>query len=74
LDSKSFINCKICNQPFRSISNTHLKLHNITLEKYEKKYGDIFSENFKEECKNYLEKGRPNIENNFTSKNQKYLL
>lgn len=71
LDSKSFINCKICNQPFRSISNTHLKLHNITLEKYEKKYGDIFSENFKEECKNYLEKGRPNIENNFTSKNQK---
>jgi hypothetical protein len=71
LDSKSFINCKICNQPFRSISNTHLKLHNITLEKYEKKYGDIFSENFKEECKNYLEKGRLNIENNFTSKNQK---
>jgi hypothetical protein len=71
LDNKSFVNCNICNQPFRSISNTHLKSHNISLEEYVKKYGEIFSENFKEECKLYLDKGRLNVENNFTSKSQK---
>ena len=70
-DPKSFINCKICNQPFRSISNTHLKLHNINLEEYKFKYGEVFSEDFKNECKLYLDTGRNNIENNFTSKGQK---
>lgn len=68
---KSFINCKICNQPFRSISNTHLKSHNISLEEYKTKYGEVFSEDFKTECKTYLDVGRNNIENNFTSKHQK---
>jgi hypothetical protein len=68
---KSFINCGICEQPFRSISNTHLKSHNITLEEYKTKYGEVFSEDFKKECKSYLDVGRGNIENNFTSKHQK---
>jgi hypothetical protein len=68
---KSFISCGICEQPFRSISNTHLKSHNITLEEYKTKYGEVFSEDFKKECKSYLDVGRGNIENNFTSKHQK---
>lgn len=73
-DSKSFIDCKICGQVFKSISNTHLKSHNITQEEYKFRYGEIFSENFKDECKVYLDKGRVNIENNFTSKAQKEIL
>jgi len=73
-NSKSFIDCKICGQPFRSISNTHLKSHNISPEDYKDKYGEVFSEDFKDECKKYLEKGRVNIENNFTSKAQKEIL
>ena len=73
-NSKSFIDCKICGQAFRSISNTHLKSHNISPEDYKDKYGEVFSENFKDECKKYLDKGRVNIENNFTSKAQKEIL
>jgi hypothetical protein len=68
---KTFINCGICNQPFRSISNTHLKSHNTNLEEYKIKYGQIFSDDFKDECKIYLDNGRYNIENNFISRGQK---
>lgn len=71
---KSYIKCKICDQPFRSISNTHLKSHNITQEEYKKSYGEIFSEDFKKECSVYLDNGREGIENNFTSKGQKEIL
>jgi hypothetical protein len=71
---KSYIECKICNQTFRSISNTHLKSHNISQEEYKNIYGEIFSENFKDECSTYLDNGRNNIENNFTSKAQKEIL
>ena len=67
---QTYIKCEICDEPFRSLSNTHLKLHDITLEEYYLKYGDLTSEGFREECKNYLDKGRENITNNFTSKAQ----
>jgi hypothetical protein len=71
---KSYIKCKICDQPFRSISNTHLKSHNISQEEYKVLYGEIFSEDFKKECSTYLDNGRNNIENNFTSKGQQQVL
>ena len=69
-DPETFIRCKICDEPFRSISNTHLKLHNTTPEEYYVKYGNLTSEDFREECKGYLDQGRLNITNNFTSKAQ----
>lgn len=69
-DSDTFIKCKICDEPFRSITNTHLKFHNTTPEEYYIKYGELTSEEFREECRGYLGKGRENITNNFTSKAQ----
>ena len=70
---KSYIKCEICDQPFRSISNTHLKSHNISQEEYKVLFGEIFSEDFKKECSTYLDNGRENIENNFTSKAQQQI-
>lgn len=31
--------CKICNKKFKMLTNSHLKLHNITQEQYKLKYG-----------------------------------
>ena len=67
---KTYVTCKICGEPFRSISNTHLKSHNITIEEYKNTYGEVFSELFLDECSVYLDNGRELIENNFISKAQ----
>lgn len=32
------IECKICNRQLEKLSNTHLKLHNITMDEYKEKY------------------------------------
>ncbi len=67
---KTYVTCKICGEPFRSISNTHLKSHDTTVEKYKEEHGEVFSESFLEECSVYLDNGRELIENNFISKSQ----
>lgn len=72
-NEKSFIRCGVCGDTFKSITQTHLDKHNLTLKKYKKLYGEIFSESFKEDCLQYLDKGRENITNNFTSKGQQEL-
>lgn len=35
--------CKICDKPLKILSNSHLKLHNITQSEYKDKYGTIIS-------------------------------
>lgn len=37
------IRCKICWKEFKSITNTHLKKHNLTMKEYIKEYGECFS-------------------------------
>ncbi len=44
--SQSKIQCKICNQYFYSITNTHLKKHNLTLEFYKKNNHQVKSIKF----------------------------
>ncbi len=39
--------CIICGKKFKSITNTHLKKHNITPEEYKEKYGEITSQSTK---------------------------
>lgn len=36
--------CAICNKEFKSISFSHLRLHNISIVEYTKRYGNTFSE------------------------------
>lgn len=69
-DINTYISCSICKQPFRSITNTHLDTHNISIDEYKIKYGEIFSKNYLEDCSRYLDNGRENITQNFTSKAQ----
>lgn len=39
-EEKNRIECKICNQKFKKITNSHLKKHGITVEEYKRRYGD----------------------------------
>lgn len=50
-NNDNFVTCEICGEHFKTISNTHLKLHNITTQDYKLKYGDnsLISENTKKE-------------------------
>lgn len=71
---KNFIICKECEEVFKTISNTHLKSHGISIEEYKKKYGEnslvseatrkIFVENLKnsEPCLYFRSKGEKEIE------------
>lgn len=56
------IKCKICGKKFKTITNTHLKKHNITVNKYIEKYGNIISEKtrkkFSENCYFRKKKGK----------------
>jgi hypothetical protein len=49
----NFLICKICNEKLKTISNSHLKLHNMTQDEYKIKYGDVISKNLKD---NYTER------------------
>lgn len=39
-DNNNFITCKICDEQFKTISNTHLLLHNTNVNDYKKEFGD----------------------------------
>ena len=55
-DDNLFVICEICNQKFKTITNTHLVQHNVTLDDYILKYGDkIISNNLKLKYKNQLQ-------------------
>jgi transcription elongation factor Elf1 len=62
-NNDNFITCEICGEDFKTISNTHLKLHNITTQEYKLKYGEnsLISENTKKEFITNLSK----CDNNF---------
>jgi hypothetical protein len=37
---ENFVICKICGESFKTISNTHLKLHSISPDQYKNKFGE----------------------------------
>lgn len=39
-DVNNYITCELCGEQFKTISNTHLALHNITTENYKNKFGE----------------------------------
>lgn len=45
--TRPLIQCPICGQQMKMISNTHLKKHNISMKDFQDKYGDIVAKNNK---------------------------
>lgn len=39
-NNDNFITCKICDEQFKTISNTHLSMHNTNVNDYRKEFGD----------------------------------
>lgn len=39
-DLDNYVTCKICDEPFKTITNTHLELHNTDVNSYRCKFGD----------------------------------
>lgn len=64
---ENHIVCKICNESLKSITNTHMKKHGISIKKYKELFGDTIN------SKNTLEKLKTNSGNvkNFKFKNTK---
>ncbi len=64
---ENYITCQICSESFRTISNTHIKKHGISLKKYKEIFGDNIN------SKNTLSKLKLNSGNvnNFKFKNTK---
>lgn len=63
-EKDNFISCKICGEQFKTISNTHLNLHNTTTQDYKLKYGEnsLISENTKKEFVSNLSKCEHNFQ------------
>lgn len=47
-NTSNFIECAICNEKMRKISNTHVKKHGISLQIYRKKFGNTMSSKTRE--------------------------
>jgi len=69
-NNKNFIECEICHKKLKSLTNTHLKTHNITLEEYKIKFphSKYHSECFINKTTKNLEEASKNIVKTFTSK------
>jgi hypothetical protein len=39
-DANNFITCELCGEQFKTISNTHLQLHGVTINEYKSRFGD----------------------------------
>lgn len=50
-DSDNYITCELCGEQFKTISNTHLSLHNVTINDYKNNFGEdsLISKNTKDE-------------------------
>lgn len=55
-DINNYVTCKICNEKFQILSNSHLKTHNITADEYKIKFNEnIISNNLYNEFKKNLQ-------------------
>ena len=71
----NFVDCQICGEKLRYLTNTHLSKHNITPGEYKIKYGlkNYVSINFKNKTKDILAEAAKHIKNSFVSKPEKDL-
>jgi hypothetical protein len=72
IDTRPKVECQICKQKLRNISNTHLKKHNITQQEYKQQYPNspIFSDGLLEDQK---DKRIKTIINKYSKEEIKYL-
>ena len=65
---ENYIECKICNQKLKYLTNSHLKLHNISQKEYKQKYGEIVSKNTQNKLSENYVLGLGNYSPSFQSK------
>jgi hypothetical protein len=71
-NDNNFVTCQICGEQFKTISNTHLLLHNTSTNDYKRKFGEdslishtskiIFSDNLKNCTTNHTYRSKSEIE------------
>jgi hypothetical protein len=66
-NENNYVICQICGEKLKFISNTHLKLHNISQAQYKKKYGNITSNSTLDLLKCNYANGLGKYEPNFVS-------
>lgn len=67
----NYINCKLCNKPFRKITNSHLKnKHNISLEEYRNEFSNTFSKSTYKKYKIIYDNHLKLHQKTYTSKGQ----
>lgn len=71
----NYVECKICGEKKRYLTNTHLKKHNITPSEYKIKFGleEYASKRFKEKSRSILLDASSNIKKTYVSKPEKAL-
>jgi len=66
--------CKICQKELKMITNTHLKLHGITIDEYKKKYGDLVDDEFRKlKSQQSSGKNNPNFGKKHDAKTRKII-
>jgi len=71
----NYVECKICGEKNRYLTNTHLKKHGITPSEYKLKFGieNYASNNFKNKSREILKDAALNIKKTYVSKPEKEL-
>ena len=71
----NYVECKICGEKNRYLTNTHLKKHNISPSEYKIKFGleEYASKSFKEKSRSILLEASFNIKKSYVSKPEKEL-
>lgn len=71
----NYVECKICGEKKRYLTNTHLKKHGITPSEYKIKFGieNYASDNFKNKSREILKDATLNIKKTYVSKPEKDL-
>jgi hypothetical protein len=71
----NYVECKICGEKARYLTNTHLKKHNITPSEYKIKFGieEYASKRFKEKGRSILLEASSKIKKTYVSKPEKEL-
>ena len=67
---KGYVICEICGRKMKTITNTHLKKHDITMNEYIYKYGEVFSNDVLLEQRKNREK---TLHERYTEEELKYL-
>jgi len=75
LQEDNYVECRVCGEKVRYITNTHLQKHGITQEEYKMQFGtkDFCSKNYIDKTTEHLKEATKNIKTAFVSKPEKAL-